>query len=92
MSYIDLGDENNEQDNLVEITKEEEQTQPVEKGELEFNKNNREYSEKLMEESSTNKDGYWDSNNLFVRILLLALGVIIVIGSAYYIFTYLTQK
>jgi len=60
-----------------------------EKGELEFNKNNREYSEQLMDNASTNKDGYWDSNNVFVRLFLLGLGIIIVVGAAYYILKYM---
>ena len=42
-----------------------------------------------MEDSSTNKDGYWDSNNIFVRLLLLVLGIIIIAGVVYYVFTYL---
>ena len=50
------------------------------KQELEFNKKNREGYEQLMKDSSTNLDGYWDKNNWFVRILLLALFVVIVGG------------
>ena len=73
-------------DNLIE---EEKNTEPVEKEELEFNKANREASEKLMEEASTNKDGYWDSNNLFVRVLLIGLGLVIVVGATYYILKYM---
>ena len=49
--------------------------------ELEINRRNREEFEQLMEESSTQLDGYYDKNNWFVRILLLGLLVIIVIGS-----------
>ncbi|MBR3211430.1 MAG: hypothetical protein IKF71_05800 [Bacilli bacterium] len=49
--------------------------------ELEVNRQNREEYEKLMEESSTKLDGYWDKNNWFVKILLLVLFAIIVIGS-----------
>ncbi len=51
------------------------------KEELEFNRKNRENYEQLMEESSTKLDGYWDKNNLFVKLLLLGLLVIIVVGS-----------
>ena len=51
------------------------------KEELEFNKRNREDYEKLMEESSTNLDGYWDKNNIFVKLFLLVLLIIIVGGS-----------
>ena len=57
--------------------------------ELEINRRNREDYEQLMKDSSTNLDGYWDSKNIFVRILLLILLVIIVIGSIYYISLYL---
>ena len=61
-----------------------------EKKELEVNKKNREDYEKLMKESSTNLDGYWDKNNVFVKILLFALLGIIVIGSAVVIIRYFT--
>lgn len=51
--------------------------------ELEVNKKNREDYEKLMKDSSTNLDGFWDSNNIFVKIFLLVLLVIIIAGSIY---------
>ena len=51
--------------------------------ELEFNKKNREYTEKLMDEAGTNNDGYWDSNSVVVRLILLGLLVIIIIGSVW---------
>ena len=69
----------------------EEENQINNKGELDFNKNNRESFEKLMEDSSVNKDGYWDSNNIFVKLLLLILGVIIICGVVYYVFTYMNN-
>ncbi len=78
----------NENENLIEN----ENNSTEEKGELEFNKNNREYSEKLMEDASINRDGYWDSNNVFVKILLLVLGLIIIGGVVYYVFTYMGSK
>lgn len=53
------------------------------KEELEFNRRNREDYEQLMDESSTKLDGYWDKDNLFVKVLLLALLVIIVVGSIF---------
>ena len=51
------------------------------KEELEFNKRNREDYEQLMEESSTKLDGYWDKNNVFVKIFLFILLIIIVVGT-----------
>ena len=48
--------------------------------ELEVNRRNREEYEQLMEESSTQLDGYYDKNNWFVKILLFGLLVIIVVG------------
>lgn len=60
--------------------------------ELEVNKKNREDYENLMEKSSTSLDGYWDRNNSFVKLLLLALGVIIVLGVIYYVSAYLGTK
>jgi len=53
------------------------------KEELEFNRRNREDYEQLMDESSTKLDGYWDKDNLFVKVLLLALLIIIVVGSIF---------
>lgn len=60
--------------------------------ELEVNKKNREDYEQLMKDSSTNLDGFWDSNNLFVKIFLLVLLVIIVGGSLFVFFNYFTNK
>mgnify|MGYP007056175542 CR=1 FL=1 len=54
--------------------------QDNQKEELEFNRRNREDYEKLMDESSTQLDGYWDKNNWFVKILLFGLLVVIVVG------------
>ena len=48
--------------------------------------------EKLMEDSSTNKENYYDKNNPVVRVILLVLGGIIVVGAAYYIMTYLGTR
>ncbi len=59
--------------------------------ELEINKKNREDFEKLMEESSTKKDMYWDSNNPAVRVILLIIGAIILVGSAYFIYMYINK-
>lgn len=51
------------------------------KKELEFNKRNREDYEQLMDESSTKLDGYWDKNNIFVKIVLFGLLIFIIVGS-----------
>lgn len=56
--------------------------------ELEINRKNREDYENLMKNSSTQLDGYWDSNSFFVRFILAALGLIIICGVAYYVLTY----
>lgn len=60
--------------------------------ELEINRKNREDYEKLMKESSTNLDGYWDKNNAFVKLFLLILALAIVAGVAYYVIMYLGSK
>ena len=60
-----------------------------EKQELEFNRRNREDYEQLMDESSTQLDGYWDKNNLFVKLLLWGLLLVIVIGSVIVIMSYM---
>ena len=49
--------------------------------ELEINRRNRENYEQLMKDSSTQLDGYWDKDNLFVKLLLFGLFAIIVVGS-----------
>lgn len=58
--------------------------------ELDFNKKNREDFEHLMEESSINKDGYYDKKNPIVKLILLILFMIIVVGVIYYIFVLLS--
>jgi len=58
--------------------------------ETEINKQHREDYEKLIEESSKNLDGYWDRNNPFVKILLFALFIIIILGVIYYCMAYFT--
>lgn len=50
------------------------------------NKQNADYYRRLMKESQTNKDDYYDKNNPVVRIILLLLFAFIVLGSIY-IFT-----
>ena len=62
-----------------------------EKEELDVNKKNREDFEELMKESSTKKDMYWDSNNPAVRIVLLIVGAIILVGSAYFIIRFINR-
>lgn len=60
--------------------------------ELEFNKKHREDYEQLMKDSSTQLDGYWDKNNIFVRLILFVLAFIIVAGVAYYVMAYLGSR
>ena len=60
--------------------------------ELEVNRKNREDYEQLMKESSTNLDGFWDSNNIFVKLILLVLLVIIVVGSFIILSGYFATK
>ncbi len=62
-----------------------------EKEELDVNKKNREDFEELMKESSTKKDMYWDSNNPAVKIVLLVIGAIILVGSAYFIIRFINR-
>ena len=65
-----------------------EQNNQVTEQELEFNKQKREDYENLMQESSTNLDGYWDKNNPIVKIILLVLAAVIVFGVIYYALAY----
>ena len=57
--------------------------------ELDINRKNREGYEQLMRESSTKLDDYWDSNDPFVRYLLLGLLIFIVIGAIIIIGSYM---
>ena len=56
--------------------------------ELDVNKENREEYEKLMQDSSTQLEGYYDKKNTFVILLLLILGSIIILGVIYYVVAY----
>ena len=60
--------------------------------ELEVNRKNREDYERLMEESSTSLDDYWDKNNLFVRLLLIGLLIVIAVGSVITVLSYFGMK
>ena len=50
---------------------------------VEANKKNSEYYEKLMRDSASNKDGYYDKNNGAVRVILLVLGIFIILGTIF---------
>lgn len=60
--------------------------------ELDVNRQKREDYENLMKNSSTQLDGYWDSNNAFVKLILLILGLIIIAGVVWCITTYMSIK
>ena len=45
-----------------------------------------------MKDSSTQLNGYWDSNNPFVKILLLGLFILIVIGAVAILVPYFAGK
>ena len=66
--------------------------QEVEKEELEFNRQHRENYEQLMKESSTQLDGYWDKDNVFVKIILFGLFLVIVVGCAIVFIMYFSQN
>ena len=59
--------------------------------ELDINRRNREGYDQLMRESSTKLDDYWDSNNPFVRALLLGLLIFIAIGAIIIIGSYIAS-
>ena len=50
---------------------------------LDVNKKNSETYESLMNDAGRKLDGYWDSNNYFVKILLVVLAIIILVGSIF---------
>lgn len=59
--------------------------------ELDVNKKNREEYEKLMDESKSKLDSYYDKDNIFIKILLVVLFIIIVLGCIYYLGLYLNK-
>lgn len=96
---FDDGIEQNEQvqEEVKEEVVEELKEQPQEEDnkqvlELDVNRKNREDYERLMDESSTKLDDYWDKNNLFVRILLIGLLIVIAIGSIITFISYFNMK
>lgn len=60
--------------------------------EVDVNRKNREDYEKIIEESKTNLDSYYDKNNIFVKLLMLGLLVFIVIGVIYYIMLFMANR
>lgn len=52
--------------------------------ELQVNKKNKEEYDQLIEKSKTNLDGYYDKNNIFVKLLLFLLLLFIIGGFIYY--------
>lgn len=59
---------------------------------LEVNRKNQTAYEKLVDESKTSLDSYYDKNNIFIRVLRLALVVFIMVGFAYYFLLWLSQQ
>lgn len=53
--------------------------------EVEANKKNAEYYQKLMDESGTKKTDYYDKNDAVMKIIFLVLGIIIVVGTVFII-------
>ncbi len=52
---------------------------------VETNRKNQEYYDKLMKDSGSKKGEYFDRNDLTVKLILLVLGIIIVVGTIYII-------
>lgn len=52
-------------------------------------KNEQEYNE-ILENTRVNKDSYWDSNNIIIKIIKLGLIVFIVAGVFYYVSLWLS--
>lgn len=59
--------------------------------ELEFNRINRETSEKIMKDGSYNRDMYWDIHNPFVVVVLIVLGAIIILGFIFYLLMFVNS-
>ena len=53
--------------------------------EVEINKKNAEYYQKLMDESGSKKSEYYDKKDPLVRLILLILAIIIIAGTVFII-------
>ncbi|MBQ6539129.1 MAG: hypothetical protein IJL76_02505 [Bacilli bacterium] len=53
--------------------------------EVEANKKNQEYYQKLMDESGSKKSDYYDKKDPLVRLILLVLAIIIIVGTVFII-------
>ena len=53
--------------------------------EVEANKKNAEYYQKLMDEAGSKKTDYYDKNDAVMKIIFLVLGIIIVVGTVFII-------
>lgn len=58
---------------------------------LEINQKNQRAYEKLVDESKTNLDSYYDKNNVFMRLVRLCLFAFIAVGFAYYFLLWLSR-
>ncbi len=93
----DLNDENNEFDEGITTsnssfsTSDKLNTNITTSTELEVNRKNREAYENLMENSKTSYDSYYDKNNIFTKIVLFSLLLIIIGGFVYYLLMYLSR-
>ena len=52
---------------------------------VETNKKNQEYYDKLMKDSASKKGEYFDRNDWTIKLILLILGIIIVLGTVFII-------
>ncbi len=59
---------------------------------LEVNQKNQYAYEKLVDESKTKLDSYYDKNNIVVKFVKLALAIFIIVGFVYYLLLWLSMK
>lgn len=80
-NFKDLAKENLQADESIDITFKD--LDVNQRNDIEFNR--------VMSNASVNYDSYWDKNNPFLRVLLIVLGVFIVVGILYFVFSYFFQ-
>lgn len=60
--------------------------------EVDVNKKNQDVYNHIVEHSQNKDNGYWDRNNLVIKVILTVLFVIALLGTIYYFIMWLKVK
>lgn len=56
------------------------------------NRKNKEEFQNIMDSSSRNLDGYWDKNNIFIKIITYIIWIFAILGVLYYLILWFSNK